>query len=496
MRPNMRIRGILLLSIVGFLFSAQFWALGETQYLAIFIDGQRAGYVIHNRAITGQTVRTTETVILTINRFGAPVTMSTVESSIETTEGRPLGFEAIQDMSIWRTTMTGTVSQDSTVNVISVTGQLEQSKKFDWPEGALLAEGLRLLQEKKGLAEGTQYSAKVFSPSILQALDTVIKIGPKKEVELPEKKATLTEVRSTTNMFMAGNVESISYVDDELNAMKTQTTLMGMKLEMVACSKEYALSEAAPAEFMGKTFISSPKPLPGIESAKLVRYRIRPIEDAKDFKIPSNDNQRAKTTESGTVLVIVKPAPMPNRAKLGYRGKDPEVLDALKPNRFIQSDDEKIIKLAKEAVGETDNAAEAARKIESFVANYIESTSLSVGYASAAEVADSRQGDCSEFAVLTAALCRAVGIPARIVVGTAYVDEFMGYENVFGGHAWTEAYIGNRWVGLDAAFKSTGRGGYDAGHIALAEGSGELEDYFSLLFNIGQFKIEQVDVQR
>ena len=67
---------------------------------------------------------------------------------------------------------------------------------------------------------------------------------------------------------------------------------------------------------------------------------------------------------------------------------------------------------------------------------------------------------------------------------------------MFGGHAWTEAYIGNRWVGLDSAFKSTGRGGYDAGHIALATGSGELEDYFSLLFNLGQFEIEKVDVQR
>jgi hypothetical protein len=492
----MRFRTVFLVSVVGLLFSGWFCAQGETQYLAIVIDGQRAGYAIHNRVVTGQTVRTTETVMLTINRLGVPVTVSTVESSIETTEGRPLGFEAIQDMSIYRTTMTGTISQDGIVNVTSSTGQLKQTKMFNWPEGALMAEGLRLLQEKKGLAEGTEYSAKVFSPSMLQAVETKIKIGPKKEVELPEKKATLTEVTSITNMFMAGNVESISYVDDELNAMKTQTSLMGMKLEMVACSKEYALSETPPADFMNKAFVSSPKPLPGIGAAKLVRYRIRPTEDAKDFKIPSDDNQKTKTTEDGTVLVIVKPAPMPNRARIGYRGRDPEVLEALKPNRFIQSDDEKIIKLSKKAIGETNNASEAARRIESFVANYVENTSLSVGYASASEVADSKEGDCTEFAVLTAALCRAAGIPARIAVGVAYVDEFMGYQNVFGGHAWTEAYIGNRWVGLDSAFKAGGYGGYDAGHITLAEGSGELEDYFSLLFNIGQFEIEDVHIQK
>jgi transglutaminase-like putative cysteine protease len=278
--------------------------------------------------------------------------------------------------------------------------------------------------------------------------------------------------------------------------MKTQTTMMGMQLEMVACSKEFALSESAPADFMGKTFVSSPKPLTGIESAKLVRYRIRPMDDANDFEIPSNDNQKVRTTGGGKVLVVVRPVPMPDRARFGYSGNDPEVLDALLPNQFVQSDNEKIKQLAGQAVGETNNAAEAARKIESFVADYIDETTLSVGYASAAEAADSRQGDCTEFAVLTAALCRAAGIPARIAVGVAYVDEFMGYENVYGGHAWTEAYIKGKWIGLDSAFKASGRGGYDAGHIALATGSGELEDYFSLLFNIGQFEIEEVDIQK
>ncbi len=492
----MRIRGILLATIISFVLSAQFWALGETQYLAIFIDGQRAGYAVHSRVVSEKIVRTTEQVMLTINRFGVPVTVSTVETSIETIEGQPIGFEAIQDMSAWRTTMSGSVSRDGKVEVTSVTGQFEQKKSIDWPDGALMAEGLRLLQERKGLSEGTEYSAKVFSPSMLQALDTKIRIGPKKQIDLLGRKVTLTEVISRTNMFMAGEVKSISYVDDELTAMKTQTQMMGMQLDMAACSKEFALSETAPADFIDKAFVASPKPLTGINSAKLVRYRIRPTDDANDFKIPSNDNQKARSTSGGKVLVVVSPVPMPDRARFGYSGNDPEVLDALLPNQFVQSDDEKIKQLAKQAIGETRNAAEAVKRIESFVANYIDGMTLSMGYASAAEVAESRQGDCTEFAVLTAALCRASGIPARIVVGVAYVDEFMGYENVFGGHAWTEAYVGNRWVGLDAAFKAGGYGGYDAGHIALATGSGELEDYFSLLFNIGQFEIEEVDIQK
>jgi transglutaminase-like putative cysteine protease len=153
-------------------------------------------------------------------------------------------------------------------------------------------------------------------------------------------------------------------------------------------------------------------------------------------------------------------------------------------------------------VGDTKDAVDAVRRIESSLARYIDNKSMSVGYASAVEVAESRQGDCSEFAVLTAALCRAVGIPAQVAVGVAYVSGFGGLQG-FGGHAWTQAYVGadergqgGRWIGLDAAFKSGGRGGYDPGHIALAVGNGDPGDFFNMAAALGQFKIEKIDVQR
>jgi transglutaminase-like putative cysteine protease len=81
-----------------------------------------------------------------------------------------------------------------------------------------------------------------------------------------------------------------------------------------------------------------------------------------------------------------------------------------------------------------------------------------------------------------------------VVVGVAYVEEWAGLASGFGGHAWTQAYVGDRWVGLDAAFKGTGRGGYGPGHIALAAGNGEPADFFNLLSTLGQFKIDKVIV--
>ncbi len=82
-----------------------------------------------------------------------------------------------------------------------------------------------------------------------------------------------------------------------------------------------------------------------------------------------------------------------------------------------------------------------------------------------------------------------------MVVGVAYVEDFAGFQG-FGGHAWVQAYVGSKWVGLDAAFKSASFGGYDAGHIALAVGSGNPEDFLSLLNTMGQFKIDKVIVEK
>ena len=92
-------------------------------------------------------------------------------------------------------------------------------------------------------------------------------------------------------------------------------------------------------------------------------------------------------------------------------------------------------------------------------------------------------------------MCRALGIPAQVVVGVAYVEDFIGRQG-FGGHAWIQAYIGDRWVGFDSAFKGSGRGGYDAGHIALAAGDGEPADFFNLVAMLGAFEINKVIVNK
>jgi len=467
----------------------------EAEYLALFMEGKKVGYAIETRAVSGDKVTTTEQVSITISRGGISMTIEMMETSIEKASGEPLGFETTQKLGAMVMKMTGQVDKQGNVSVTTTSMGTEQKNTLQWPQGAVMAEGLRLLTLKKGLEEGTEYSVKIFSPGVMQALNAQIKIGSEQKVDLLGRVVTLREVTTTLVMPGAGEIVSTSYVDRDLRMQKNIMPIAGLQVEMVACAREFALGQNDVLEMIDRMFLKSPEPLNNLASAKSITYDLSPVQGASDFKIPSNDNQKAQQLAGGKMILKVEPVAAPAGAKFPYRGKDAAILEAMEPTRYLQSDNEQVIDLARRAVGDSKDAAEAARKIEAFVAGYIENRSLSVGYASAAEVAASRQGDCSEFAVLTAAMCRAVGIPAQVVAGVAYVDDFLGQRG-FGGHAWTQAYIGGKWVGLDASFRGGGRGGYDAGHIALAAGNGGPGDLLNLAPTLGQFKIDKVTVEK
>jgi Transglutaminase-like superfamily len=84
-----------------------------------------------------------------------------------------------------------------------------------------------------------------------------------------------------------------------------------------------------------------------------------------------------------------------------------------------------------------------------FVAGFIRTKSLVRGYDVASVVARRREGDCSEHAVLLAALARASGHAARVVHGMVLVREQERVRAM--GHAWVEVREGKRWQVVDAA---------------------------------------------
>jgi hypothetical protein len=89
-----------------------------------------------------------------------------------------------------------------------------------------------------------------------------------------------------------------------------------------------------------------------------------------------------------------------------------------------------------------------------FAARIVDET-VPRGWDLASVVADRRQGDCTEHAVLIVALARLHGIPARVAVGVALISD--GTEHFAAGHAWAELREGRQWVVADAALHDIGK---------------------------------------
>ena len=229
---------------------------GETEYFAIFMEGKKVGYAIQNRAVADNKVTTTEEISITVSRLNIPVSIKVVETCVETIEGQPISFKVVQEFSGIAMEIEGKVNKQGKVNVTTTSMGAQQNTTFQWPIGAVMAEGLRLLELKKGLKEGTQYKVKIFSPSMLQAVDAEIRIGPKQNIDLLGRVVALTEVQTIMKMPGAGEVVSIGYVDDEFRLQKNITPIAGMQIEMIAAAKEFALGDNDALELIDKMFLA------------------------------------------------------------------------------------------------------------------------------------------------------------------------------------------------------------------------------------------------
>lgn len=87
-----------------------------------------------------------------------------------------------------------------------------------------------------------------------------------------------------------------------------------------------------------------------------------------------------------------------------------------------------------------------ARRVNTFVFEWITEKDFTVGFASALEVAHHPRGDCTEHGVLAVALLRRLGVPARGVTGWVGLGEMLGL------HFWVEVRLKDRWVPLDPTF--------------------------------------------
>jgi transglutaminase-like putative cysteine protease len=252
---------------------------------------------------------------------------------------------------------------------------------------------------------------------------------------------------------------------------------LGLQLEMLACDRDCALSPSQPTDVLAATVVPAPRTISRRELEAPMHYRLARIDEGVAL-LEAAPGQARVIAADGSRWLRVDPA--------GDSTAPPGPAD-LAANRWLQADAPEVVAMAKRAAGRRGSEASRMRALERAVRSHIATKSLRIGYASALEVIELREGDCTEHAVLLAALARAAGIPARVASGLAYSERFGGRDAVFVPHAWVIAWIDGRWQGFDAALPRHG-----SGHIAFAAGDGDPFRFYRGLDLLGQLRIEAI----
>ncbi len=135
----------------------------------------------------------------------------------------------------------------------------------------------------------------------------------------------------------------------------------------------------------------------------------------------------------------------------------------LAPEELIESDDPEIVAKARELAAGATDAWDAAIRLSRFVADEI---AYRIPGGSAKHTLETRKGECGAHSALLVALCRAIGIPARVVSGGVYGPL---HDGSFGQHAWVEIFMGKDrgWFPVDPTMHEVDS--CDAGHLRLGE---------------------------
>jgi len=225
-------------------------------------------------------------------------------------------------------------------------------------------------------------------------------------------------------------------------AVRTLVRQLGVEIEIARVSA--AELEATPIEPSFDIIKKSMVPCPGFPVPASRMDAVTLVLDFPGTPPPQSMNgpSQVEISRSGGAVTLQL-----TRVASDHETLTPEKRDIfLRPDRFVQSDAPELRAVA-DSLRKATRADSwvLARSIAAWVDVHITRKNMEQGYASALDVYRTRTGDCTEHSLLTAAILRAAGIPARPVVGLAYSE----HDKAFVGHMWVEAYI-DQWRTLDA----------------------------------------------
>ncbi len=477
--------------------------VGETVWESCYLHGQKAGYIASSTRKfsegTRELVEIDSDSQLGVRRFNDRNQINVHTTSVETPLGDVLRFSATTEIGQEKATVRGTVAGRE-LSLETTSGDTTKSSTAVWPSGTKGFRGVEQSLERTPMQEGEIRELKLLVPFVKQVVvaDAQLIARTHEQTKLLEGTANLLHIDYVLKLpgSKGTGIRSVAWADEAGRIIKT--LLPGVGQETFRTTREQALEAPKGMEFdlLLETVVKVARPLPPAGQIRRAVYRVELDGDDPSALFPETPQQHVKKLGPNTAEITVT-APSyqeqpddTSQPSEGAAASDQPTADDSAPNNMIESDDPTIATLAADARGEATDPLAVARALEAYVHHTVKEKNFSQVFASALEVADSHEGDCTEHAVLLTALARALGMPARVVVGLVYVPSQQG----FAYHMWTEIYDGKTWLPLDA---TVGRGTIGAGYLELGTSSLKdatgLAELLSVVQVLGKLKIEVVE---
>lgn len=454
------------------------------------LGGRRVGYgqtTFFDTTHDGQpAVRIESRVRMTLHREGTAATIELRSWSLETPGGEVLQFNSTAPAMQFQ----GEIRDGKLHLVTASTGHAEQST-LAWSAECRGFCGVQQSLWAAPLQAGERRTLSCLEPTLGQPV--AVELAAKE----PRETALLAGSKKLLPIVMTAQVDGrpmlamneTLWIDESGDILKRRSELMNV--EVFRATRDEALAETPRVgpDLLLDIAVPVSRVLEHPHQTRQVRYRLELDGTNPAQLFVGGGTQEVRPIDATHAEVTVRAA-RPGQPLLAGVTETPPTEADRRPSNLIQSDDPAILAAAEKAAEGRTAPAEVAVALEKFVHGAIRDKSYTQAFDSAVDVLRSGRGDCTEHAVLLAALCRARGIPARVAMGLVYRDQKFLY------HLWTEAFFDGRWVPLDATLA---QGGIGAAHLKIAHSSLESRSaYVSLLPVVqvaGKLKIEILEAE-
>lgn len=435
---------------------------GETeQWQTLSLAGSKLGYRHLERHATKDEIINKETLVITLSQPGAAdATTTTVLEYRESPEGAPISISKRVSSATTNHNMRAVV--DTNVLHLIQNDLTGNTTDYAIPQPFFLPEGLRqVLATGAGQTSPFTYFTWNFSNQQFEQIQLIVK--PYTAADQPAY-AWQIQRQVMTNQARYSEI----FTDTAFRPLTEISRSGGDELRIENCSYECATADFQAVTHVYRQLIASPYKISDAALRGKIRYQL--LGEFSDT--PPSTTEQTVTPINGGVEITVCTDCAPETSL------SPALLNTyLQTNYWLASDNAIFHTTVDDVLGERNiSPAAKMRRLSHFVSRHMNSEATYSGYATALEAYHSKQGDCTEHALLLASLARAAGIPSRVVFGLAYNNErFLGRKYVFVPHAWVQAWTGEQWQSFDS-----GLGRFTAGHIALGISSGEQSEVLKI----------------